>query len=212
MKTEALIRTLAADAAPGRPVGPVLAVTLAVSAAAVGVVVLSILGINPELGAMLASWPLLLLRQVFPTLLALGSALLALRLARPGAAPGAALSLFPLAALVAGFVVGRELTLVPRADWGRAAMGGTAGACLLTVGLTGSALLAGTLRALARGASTRPRLSGALAGLLAGSVAAVLYALHCTETSPLFYAVWYGLAILGVTGLGALVGPRLLRW
>ena len=30
--------------------------------------------------------------------------------------------------------------------------------------------------------------------------------MHCTEDSPLFYAVWYVLAILVATGLGALPG------
>jgi hypothetical protein len=73
-------------------------------------------------------------------------------------------------------------------------------------------LLAATLWALRRGASTRPALSGALAGLLSGGAAATVYAVHCPEDSPLFYASWYVLAILGATALGALLGARLLRW
>ena len=73
-------------------------------------------------------------------------------------------------------------------------------------------LLAGTLWALRRGASTRPALAGAVAGLLSGGAAAAIYAVHCTEDSPLFYAVWYSLAILAVTGLGAALGSRVLRW
>ena len=101
---------------------------------------------------------------------------------------------------------------MPADDWGRAALGGTARSCLVAVTLIALPLLGGALWALGRGASTRPRASGALAGLLAGAIAAAIYALHCTETSPLFYAIWYGLAILAVTGLGAVLGPRLLRW
>ncbi len=40
----------------------------------------------------------------------------------------------------------------------------------------------------------------------------MVYSIHCTEDSPLFYAVWYMLAILGASALGALLGSRLLRW
>ena len=45
-----------------------------------------------------------------------------------------------------------------------------------------------------------------------GGLATAVYAFHCTEDSPLFYAVWYVLAILAVTAVGALVGARALRW
>ena len=72
--------------------------------------------------------------------------------------------------------------------------------------------LAATLWALRRGASTRPGLSGALAGLLSGAAAATVYAVHCTEDSPLFWSFWYVLAILFATALGALLGARVLRW
>jgi len=211
MRTDELIRAMAADTAPRPPVAPVLAVTLAAVGTAVGLVMLAVLGVNPELGSMMTG-PLMLLRQVFPLLLAVAAALVALRLARPGAAPGTARLLLAAAPVVAAAVVLRELMLVPPADWGRAALGRTADSCLLSLALLGLPLLAGGLWALGRGASTRPRASGALAGLLAWAIAATIYALHCTETSPLFYAAWYGLALLGITALGAALGPRLLRW
>ena len=67
-------------------------------------------------------------------------------------------------------------------------MGQSNGQCLVFISLMSLPLLAGTLWALRRGASTRPALSGALAGLLSGGAAAVVYSLHCTEDSPLFYA------------------------
>jgi hypothetical protein len=38
------------------------------------------------------------------------------------------------------------------------------------------------------------------------------YALTCPEDGAAFLATWYGLGILAVGGLGALLGPRLLRW
>jgi hypothetical protein len=48
--------------------------------------------------------------------------------------------------------------------------------------------------------------------LLAGGLAAALYALQCTDDSPLFIVTWYSLAIAAVTLIGTLAGRRLLRW
>ena len=61
-------------------------------------------------------------------------------------------------------------------------------------------------------APTRLRRAGAAIGLAAGAVAALVYALACTENSPAFVLIWYSLGIALATGLGALLGPRLLRW
>jgi hypothetical protein len=61
-------------------------------------------------------------------------------------------------------------------------------------------------------APTRLRAAGAAAGLLAGGCGAFGYALACEELSPLFIASWYPLGIALVAGLGALLGPKLLRW
>ena len=57
-----------------------------------------------------------------------------------------------------------------------------------------------------------PALAGFVAGLGGAGMAAAVYALHCTEDSPLFYVTWYGLAIGGVAVVSAVAGARLLRW
>jgi len=61
-------------------------------------------------------------------------------------------------------------------------------------------------------APTQLRIAGFAAGLLAGAVGAFGYSLACPEASVAFVAVWYtlGIALTGV--LGALLGPRALRW
>ena len=61
-------------------------------------------------------------------------------------------------------------------------------------------------------APTRPALAGAAAGLLAGAGAALVYALHCTETSLVFVGVWYVLGMFIPAVLGALIGRIALRW
>jgi hypothetical protein len=73
-------------------------------------------------------------------------------------------------------------------------------------------ILLAILVTLRDGASTRPRLSGAMAGLLAGGVTTALYTIHCPENSLLFITSWHGLAVLTVTTMGAVAAERCLRW
>ena len=63
-----------------------------------------------------------------------------------------------------------------------------------------------------RFAPSRLMMTGAVAGLAAGGLAATIYCLHCPEASPLFVLTWYtlGMALAGLAG--ALAGERLLRW
>ena len=65
---------------------------------------------------------------------------------------------------------------------------------------------------LGAGRARRLRAAGAAAGLGAGAWAATIYCLHCPEASALFVLTWYSLGILLATAIGALVGPRFLRW
>jgi hypothetical protein len=78
--------------------------------------------------------------------------------------------------------------------------------------LLSAPILFAALIALRHGAPTRPALTGAVAGLMAGGLGAAIYAAHCIEDSSFFLATWYTLAIVGVTLVGALVGQRALRW
>ncbi len=61
-------------------------------------------------------------------------------------------------------------------------------------------------------APTRLTLAGAAAGLLAGGLSVVVYGLYCQESAAPFVAAWYSAGIAGCTGLGALLGPRFMRW
>ena len=211
MRTDDLVRALAADTLPASAPGPRLVRGLAAGALAVAVLSLPLLGFRPDPTAVVTS-ARVLLKQLLPLVLAAGAFGGALRLARPDGRLGrwgALLAAAPLLLLVA---VIAELAALPRAAWMPAMMGETSRFCVLWVTLMSLPPLAGALWALRGGASTRPAASGALAGLLAGSTGAALYAIHCTEDSPLFFAVWYALAILLATAAGAAIGRRLLRW
>jgi hypothetical protein len=105
-----------------------------------------------------------------------------------------------------------ELAVMPPAQWYERAAGLYASTCLSAIPLLSIMPLVALLIALRAGAPRSPTATGAVAGLLAGSLSAALYATHCPDDSPLFVAVWYTLAVGLVTLTGALAGRRLLRW
>lgn len=96
--------------------------------------------------------------------------------------------------------------------WSAFAGGGTASVCAWSItGLSLPTLAAGfwALRGLA---PTRLRWAGAAVGLAAGGAGALAYGVVCPETSTAFIALWYTVAMAVPAALGALLGPRLLRW
>jgi hypothetical protein len=84
--------------------------------------------------------------------------------------------------------------------------------CLVSIPLLGLPLLAAILWSLSTGAVLRPRLTGAVAGLMAGGASAAVYSAYCDTDMVLYVILAYGTAILSVALAGALAGPRLLRW
>jgi len=61
-------------------------------------------------------------------------------------------------------------------------------------------------------APTRLRLAGAAGGMLAGTIATMAYAFHCPEMSVAFLGRLVLLGMVLATLIGALLGPRFLRW
>jgi hypothetical protein len=133
------------------------------------------------------------------------------RAGRPGAEmtrPVLALAL-PLLAIL--LLSGLQMS-APDADIRVLVMGRSSRVCALLVTMTALPTLAATFWALRKLAPTRLTLAGAGAGLFAGAAGAFVYCFHCTEEAAPFIAVWYTLGIAAVTAIGALLGPRLLRW
>jgi hypothetical protein len=91
-------------------------------------------------------------------------------------------------------------------------MGSSARVCPVIIFALSVPLLGGIFWALQSLAPTRLTQAGAAAGLLSGSTAATIYALHCPETGAPFVALWYSAGILLSTLVGALLGRWALRW
>lgn len=210
MRTDELIAALAADPRPAPAVGATLARLLPAAGLASLAMLALAWGLRPGLGAAMAD-PVVAAKALIPAAAAAAAVAGALRLARPEGRAGAGLALAGLLGLAAALALG-ALAATPRAEWGEAVRGTTLLACLRSIPALAVLPVAATLLALRRGATTRPRRAGLLAGLGGGALAAALYALHCPEDSPLFYVPWYGAGILASGAAGALLGPRLLRW
>jgi hypothetical protein len=105
-----------------------------------------------------------------------------------------------------------ELVLVPQDAWTAKLVGTNSMVCLTYIPLMGIGPLAIFLFALRHSAPAKPALAGAVAGVLAGGIAATFYAAQCTDDSPLFVATWYTIAITGLSLVGAVGAHRFARW
>jgi hypothetical protein len=211
MRTDQLIRTLAADARPAVSVERRLAAVLLPAVALTAVVFLWVLGPRPDIAAV-ANDTRFLFKFVVTLTLAATATTLVLRLARPGSEvrfPALTLAAAPVL-LAIGVLL--EFTAVEPAARTMKLVGNNIVNCLSFIPLFAIPILAGALLGLRHGAATRPALAGAVAGLLAGGLSATLYAANCTDDSPFFVATWYTIAIAAVTAAGALLGARVLRW
>jgi hypothetical protein len=147
---------------------------------------------------------------------AIGIVILALvyltRLARPGGErrTSAVLIAIPFAAIAVLSVI--SLGSAPSSHWDKMIVGDQWLECVLSIPIIAIVPFAAAIWAVRRAAPTNLARSGAFAGLIAGGVSAVAYALHCTDDSLPFVAVWYGGTILLCTLAGAALGPRLLHW
>jgi hypothetical protein len=209
MKTDDLITRLTHDEAAPRRL-PAWPLVFALAIAATAGMFVAILGWRTDVAAAAAT-P----RFLFKVLLMLALAAICLaglpKLTRPTETGriGLIMALPPALILLA---VVAELVVLPFYAWPSSALGSNALICLSCIPVLSLASLALFIAALRQGAPSRPVASGALAGLAAGGVGAAFYALHCPDDSPLFVAIWYSLALAGVSGLGALAGHRWLRW
>ena len=212
MRTDDLIEALSADAAS--PVAP--ASRLWLGGLALGLVTSVLLMVETlqvrsdvmqALGTIRFDF-----KFVATLLLALPAGLLAHRLMDPTAQAEGQLRWLAIAPLALGAAVILELVVLPARAWSANLIGANGFWCLGFVPIYSLPVLGGLFYAMRRGAPTRARLTGLIAGLAAGGFGATVYAAHCTDDSPLFVAVWYTLGIAIVAALGAALGPRLLRW
>jgi hypothetical protein len=132
--------------------------------------------------------------------------------ARPGQSvrkPQILMGLLLLIVILAGIVALRTFDL---ANWGAMMRGEDWGTCLICVPIFAVIPFVAFIWALRKGAPTRLALAGALAGIVAGALGAAAVVVHQTGDSIPAIALWYGVPIVLCAMIGAILGPRLLRW
>lgn len=215
MKTDELIDFLAREPSP--PPGRQTArrrfsLGILTGMAASSLLMATLLGLRPDLAQVihdLMFW----VRLAFPLAIGAGALALTVRLSRPGARLGVGSWLgVVLPILVAWALAAMVLAEAPAGERAALMLGHTWKVCSTIIAILSLPSIAAVFWAVRGMAPVRLRLAGAAAGLLAGAIAATSYCLHCPEMAPPFWAVWYLLGMVTAGGIGALVGPRWLRW
>lgn len=213
MKTDDLVALLSANLEPVDRNAVVRTLHVAIAAAAIAAVgiVLAGLGLRPDLTTTRALIYLTIKLAFAIGIVGLAMAYL-MRLARPGGERRMSLFLIAVPFLIVVILASISLGFAPPAHWDRMIVGDEWLECLLSIPVIAIVPFAASIWAVRRAAPTNLVRAGAFAGLVAGGVSAMAYALHCTDDSLPFIAVWYGGTIVLCTLAGATLGPRLLRW
>lgn len=213
MQTDDLIAALAGDLPP-TPRGAVarrLTLGLFGGEAIAFAVLLASLGLRPDLAQALGGYPFWM-KWAFTIALCLAGFGLALRLARPDGRAGwlAWATVAPVGVLLVLALL--ELARTPVDGRLALLLGSSAAQCPWRILALAVPVYLGLLWAFRHLAPTRLVQAGFGAGLAAGAGSATIYALYCQESAATFVVVWYTLGIVGAGVIGALTGPRLLRW
>jgi hypothetical protein len=215
MKTDDLIALLASDTLPprGRPQWQVFsAIGTAVLLAFFGV---WSMGINPQWTERMAS-PSIAIKFMWLSVVLVTAFIGVRKLSRPGLRLGGLVWLWPFAWLIMA-MIGVAETLMAGSELNHSVittlwLGSSWQTCSLSIAALSLPVLAALLWALKDMAPTQPTFAGGVAGLVAGSLAAILYSLHCTETGFGFFTLWYGAGVAAACFIGAAWGRRWLRW
>jgi hypothetical protein len=206
--TDDLIRSLASTAGTRQSASlqAAFAVTGAASLACALLLVFSVIGIRQDFADMAVRMPFAF-KLAYTGALVVGSSVVALYAATPGASATALYALLPAVIFLAWGVI-FDPTALP-------IMGRTNTAVVFCVGhilfLSLPAMIL-TLVVMRKGAPTRPLFAGAVIGMLSASLGAMAYTLACKNDGTAFVAIWYAVACAIMGAIGAIVGHRVLRW
>jgi hypothetical protein len=213
MKTDDFIYLLATGVAPvdRRALTKRFGLAVLIGAAGATLIMAVVLGIRRDL-AEVAVTPIFWAKIALPLCVMIGSLWMSTRLARPGVRTGG--SGWLIAAPVAAVWLAGAYVLMAAPGEARLALvlGKTWRVCPFNIAMLSIPGFIAVFWALKGLAPTRLVLTGAAGGLLAGSTATLAYCLHCPEMGIPFWGVWYVLGMLLPAVVGAVLGPRLLRW
>lgn len=212
MKTDDLIVMLATGITP---VAPRIALRRFATAIGLGaffalLLMLTTLGMWSDLSILLL--PMFWIKLTFTASIAVFSLIGAFRLARPGVQLGMVLGAMIVPVVAMWILAVVEVIRTPATERLALLFGQSWFLCPFLIAILSVPVFIAVFWAMKGLAPTRPILAGAMSGLLAGSVGATIYCLHCPELMASFLSVWYLLGMLIPTAIGAVAGSRLLHW
>lgn len=213
MRTDDLIAMLSTNVeqVKHRQIVRMVGAAIAISAVVVVAVVLIALGVRHDL-TRAGALTFLFLKLAFTMVVLVPASIFLIRLARPGGESRTPMTLLALPFIGIMLLAAISLALTPSSHWHEVVLGGQWLECLLSIPIIAVVPFAVIIWVVRQTAPTDLARAGALAGLVAGTVSAIGYALHCTDDSLPFIALWYSGTIALCTVAGAKLGPRLLRW
>ena len=214
MKTPDLVSMLATGTTRSDPdiLGKRLGLALLIGLIGASVLLVVAYGIRSDMPELLAT-PLFWIKVAFPLAILMSAQGVTARLARPGALLGMRrLILLALPVLAIWLASIGFLLLAPPSLRLPLVLGSTWQVCSLNIALLSLPTFFSMFWAMRGLSPTRLMLTGASIGLVAGAQGVVVYTLYCTEMTMPFWGVWYVIGMLAPTAVGALLGPRLLRW
>jgi len=213
MKTDDLIELLATgDARLDRPAVPrrfAQALTFGLTGSVI--LMLAVYGPRRDL-ASIAQTAIFWAKVAFPLCVAAGALIGVMRLGRPGVRVAHAWPVIGAPFIVVWIAGSLVLGDAAPAERLPLVLGQSWRTCPFNITLLSVPTFAAVFWAIRSLAPTDLRVAGAVAGLLSSSLATIAYCLHCPEMSPAFWSVWYAIGMLLPAGIGAWLGPRLLRW
>jgi len=206
--TDELIRSLARAAGTRRSASlrTAFAVSGVASLAWALLLVFSVIGIRQDFAAMAVGIPFGF-KLAYTGLLVVGTFVVALYAATPGASATALYALAPAVIFLALGVI-FDPTAFPILGRTNTAVA----YCVSSILFLSLPAMIQTFVAMRKGAPPRPLLAGAVIGMLSASVGAMAYTLACQNDGTAFVATWYTAACAIMAVIGAVVGHRVLRW
>jgi hypothetical protein len=153
-----------------------------------------------------------LLKVAMAVIILVPASIYLIRLARPGGERRTPLAFVALPFIAVMLLAAVSLAFAPAHHWHGKIFGDEWLECVISIPLIAIVPFFVIVWAVRQMAPTDLARAGAIAGLVAGCLSAIGYALHCADDTVPFIAFWFGGTIALCTLAGWKLGPKLLRW
>lgn len=213
MKTDDLISMLSTNVEAVDHRQTVRNISMAVVAGATVAVAMVFFVLGPRVGLTnVGTFFAALLKAGVAVIILVPASIYLIRLARPGGERKTPLAFVALPFIAVMLLAAVSLAFAPAYHWNGKLFGDEWLECVISIPLIAIVPFSVIIYSVRQMAPTDLARTGAFAGLVAGCLSAIGYALHCADDTVPFFALWYGGTVTLCTVAGWNLGPKLLRW